>query len=642
MASVFLSYARDDVAKARSVALALEKAGHSVWWDRHIKGGAQYSKEIEAALKAADAVVVLWSEQSVDSAWVRDEAAAGRDSGRLVPVKLDQTEPPLGFRQYQTIDLSGWRGRGKPPTLETLLEAVESISGAPAQSPVGGVTPASRASPMRMRLGLIVAAIALVTLAALTFWRPWQTNKNVPVVAVGPANPNPAASALARDLLVKLGSLRSAKAGSLRLVEYRREGSKAADLLIQADANGDARQGQVTLALLDGRDQTLLWSKEFQPPQGNAADLEQQLAYTAARVLDCAVEGINAGGRRLDQQTLTLYLNGCAQHAELIGSDPTEVVPIYLQVTDRAPWFKPAWAKLLSAETAIGSPSGSAEIKAMAARVRAHIAQARKLDPTMAEAVLAEGTLLPKTALIEKVRLIDRAILKQPDNPNLLAARSSLRGLVGRWNDAIRDARRASELEPLSPAFRHAYILALAYGGQAETAFKELAKAERLWPGASNMTDARFRLHFRYGDPKEALRLLRTGLANAPPSSEVILIAKTNPNAENVERAKTLIRNAVQRYPNMATGPLQAYADFGIENELHEVFSRWGRFEPGTLSVLFRPAFRNFQKDPRFMQLAARSGLIVYWRETGQWPDFCFDPDLPYDCKVEAAKIAAK
>ena len=56
MTSVFLSYDRDDSAKARSIALALEKAGHPVWWDRHIKGGAEYSNETEAALKAADAV----------------------------------------------------------------------------------------------------------------------------------------------------------------------------------------------------------------------------------------------------------------------------------------------------------------------------------------------------------------------------------------------------------------------------------------------------------------------------------------------------------------------------------------------------------------------------------------------------------
>ena len=81
MASVFLSYDRDDAAKARAIADALEQAGLTVWWDFHIKGGAEFNKEIERALAEADAVVVLWSEEAIQSAWVRDEAAAGRDRG---------------------------------------------------------------------------------------------------------------------------------------------------------------------------------------------------------------------------------------------------------------------------------------------------------------------------------------------------------------------------------------------------------------------------------------------------------------------------------------------------------------------------------------------------------------------------------
>jgi hypothetical protein len=111
MASVFLSYDRDDASRARSIAVALEKAGHSVWWDLHVRGGSEYAKVIEGALKAADAVVVLWSANAVESAWVRDEAAAGRDSQRLIPVSLDGVEAPLGFRQFQTINLGPARRR---------------------------------------------------------------------------------------------------------------------------------------------------------------------------------------------------------------------------------------------------------------------------------------------------------------------------------------------------------------------------------------------------------------------------------------------------------------------------------------------------------------------------------------------------
>jgi hypothetical protein len=41
------------------------------------------------------------------------------------------------------------------------------------------------------------------------------------------------------------------------------------------------------------------------------------------------------------------------------------------------------------------------------------------------------------------------------------------------------------------------------------------------------------------------------------------------------------------------------------------------------------------------MQITARAGLVAFWRKTGEWPDFCFEPGLPYDCKKEAAKLAA-
>src|SRR5207248_3226358 len=125
MASVFLSYDHEDAQRAAPIAATLEKAGHSVWWDRHIHGGAEYNSEIEGAVERAAAVVVLWSERSVRSAWVRDEAAEGRDGGKLVPVSIDGTKPPMGFRQYQTIHLASGRGNKHAGTFSELLRAVE-------------------------------------------------------------------------------------------------------------------------------------------------------------------------------------------------------------------------------------------------------------------------------------------------------------------------------------------------------------------------------------------------------------------------------------------------------------------------------------------------------------------------------------
>jgi tetratricopeptide (TPR) repeat protein len=148
MASVFLSYAREDAAKAKTLAEALEKAGHDVWWDRHIRSGSEFSGEIQTALNSAQVVLVLWSRASVGSEWVRDEATEGRDSGRLLPVALDASKAPLGFRQRQSIDMADWNGRGPPQNIDRLLHALD------ANTAIGAPNAADRSSfaePLRRR-----------------------------------------------------------------------------------------------------------------------------------------------------------------------------------------------------------------------------------------------------------------------------------------------------------------------------------------------------------------------------------------------------------------------------------------------------------------------------------------------------------
>jgi adenylate cyclase len=129
MARVFLSYARENAGEAQQLAESIGAAGHHVWWDRHVHGGLRFADEIDRELKEAEVVVVLWSQESVGSGWVRDEAAEGRDSGRLVPVALDACKPPLGFRQHQTLDLSGGIASGESKTMDELLHAIASTAG---------------------------------------------------------------------------------------------------------------------------------------------------------------------------------------------------------------------------------------------------------------------------------------------------------------------------------------------------------------------------------------------------------------------------------------------------------------------------------------------------------------------------------
>jgi len=134
LAKIFLSYARDDADSAKQIAERISDAGHEVWWDRHLHGGSRFVNEIDRALKDAEAVVVLWSSSSVESAWVQDEAAEGRDSGRLVPVSLGSAKPPLGFRQFHTIALGATAGEVGAEAVRDLLDAISRTCGSARES----------------------------------------------------------------------------------------------------------------------------------------------------------------------------------------------------------------------------------------------------------------------------------------------------------------------------------------------------------------------------------------------------------------------------------------------------------------------------------------------------------------------------
>ncbi len=183
---LFVSYSRSDLDRARPVIALLEQAGFDAWWDGRLEGGENYLQTTENALETADCVVVLWSATSTQSHWVRDEAQRGRERGCLVPLTIDGTIAPLGFRQFQLLDVSDWDGSPESTEAVRILVAVRAKAGgqsdaspvaptpvlptsvsAPAQTPVQ--TPAFALSRRTLMVGGVGAVAAAGTLGAWQF-----------------------------------------------------------------------------------------------------------------------------------------------------------------------------------------------------------------------------------------------------------------------------------------------------------------------------------------------------------------------------------------------------------------------------------------------------------------------------------------
>lgn len=168
---IFVSYSRKDEEQVHPIVEALEKAGYSVFWDRHIRAGNAWETPLREKLRAARCVIVVWSERSVESQWVKIEASVARENGTMVPVCLDDVDPPDEYRDIQAARL----GDGPQRFLELLAGVRERLQRSRDAPPgVAPVTP-SRLPSVRRRL-VFDAPAATVLFVALAAWLPHESS----------------------------------------------------------------------------------------------------------------------------------------------------------------------------------------------------------------------------------------------------------------------------------------------------------------------------------------------------------------------------------------------------------------------------------------------------------------------------------
>jgi len=151
MSDIFLSYAREDLERARQLAEALARKGWDVFWDRTIPTGSNWRSFISKKLEEANCVVVVWSKASVGSNYVIEEAESGLERNALFPVLLETVRLPLGFRQVHAEDISVWDGSENFPAFQKLLRDLETFL-ARARS----ITPDKSGQPYRATLTALV------------------------------------------------------------------------------------------------------------------------------------------------------------------------------------------------------------------------------------------------------------------------------------------------------------------------------------------------------------------------------------------------------------------------------------------------------------------------------------------------------
>src|SRR5215475_4807104 len=131
MSDIFISYKREDRAIARKLANALESEGWSVWWDPKLRAGDDFDEVIAKVLDESRCVIVLWSQMSLKSKYVRAEAAEALEQEKLVPVAIENVTLPFRYKRLDTPKLLNWDGSSESAEFCKLVDDITEIIGPP-------------------------------------------------------------------------------------------------------------------------------------------------------------------------------------------------------------------------------------------------------------------------------------------------------------------------------------------------------------------------------------------------------------------------------------------------------------------------------------------------------------------------------
>jgi TolB-like protein len=639
MADVFISYARATEAEAVAMTEALRAAGISVWRDDSLPAHRPYADVIEEHLRAAKAVLVLWSAEATKSQWVRAEADLARHLGTLVQLNLDGAHLPLPFNQIPAVNLIGWRGNTAAPAWQEVLDAIAALRGGPAPvpAPVSHAAPSGHsggAAPVRPREALLTVL-------------PFNNLSNDPDLTYF-------SDGVSEEILYTVGAIEGLRVvGRASSFQFRGADKSVRNVAEALGAthvlDGSVRRAgdrvRIHVELVDTHTQATLWSDRYDRSLTDIFALQDEIAAAVATALNRQFAPTRTA-IAVDPQAYDLYLRARAVYAQdLDWEAQSKAVHLLESVVEKAPDFAHAWGLLgmyHRGEKAIAAARRSLEI-----------------DPECATGLVALAMTKPRFAEhADKLDLARRAYERAPDEQAVAGTYVLLLVSIGHLGKAEAISAERMTRDPLSPLIGGGH--AMIFRSQRRHA-EAVALADSIVAAHPEAGYARFiraLIALFDGDIEEAERITAAAAATGQvlPLQVLLMFMRTvaamEPDMRRTVVEQFLNRDAPTSYlvdiclaaalgeKELALGHLLAVIREG--RALEFTADNDGRAAGNDVAIttgFFMPNGEPLRDDPRFAEICVRLGLFDCWQQLGEWPDCA--RELPYDLRAECARVAA-
>ncbi|MGE0743206.1 MAG: adenylate/guanylate cyclase domain-containing protein [Hyphomonadaceae bacterium] len=421
---------------------------------------------------------------------------------------------------------------------------------------------------------------------------------------------------------------------------------------------------RVAVQMTDATSGVVLWSERYDGEKADAFALEDDIALKVAHSLKQTLTQSERASHPIDPAAYELYLR--ARQIWLMLSDiEEEHAEILLErCVNLAPEFAPGWAALASVRAfllprdrdLIGQPAHNAAVQAAE--------RALEIDPDCAQAFAALSLLKPAFGdYAEKIRLVNEALKRTPNDPSLHVARAAWLYGVGRIGEAAKALEIASRLDPLGPAVEGLRASLMTARGDIDTALEIVSAAWARWPDSpftwymmwvtlcvARRPDEAAALMAKGAPPKRGvgerdIAVLRSyvTLLRLPPEQQrgaCDMLLSSLANGDGPLPLSTCLVAAGYGCADHTFDVIESALARGrpLKPDMHEAFGM-ARAQ-ASLQLFVNAGGAPLWASQRFPRLAARLGLAQYWIDTDKWPD-CAD-QVEYDFRALCAEAVAE
>jgi len=371
----------------------------------------------------------------------------------------------------------------------------------------------------------------------------------------------------------------------------------------------------VDAELVDVSRQSQLWGEQYSRKLADILAIQDDIsrAITDHLRIELAGKGSQPPAKHdtENSEAYQLYLRGRYYWNKRTPEGVKKGLEYFQQAIDKDPGYALAYAGVADSYAVGGGAYLGLSAQEARPRAKAAAMKAIAIDSSLAEAhtTLADGLFyydwdFPKAE--EEFRL---AIAANPNYPTAHQWYTEYLYGMGRTDEAIAEAKRAQELDPLSPAISGSVATALYYARKYDESIEQSKKTLLLDP---NFATAHWDLAYAYREKKmypeqaaEAETAMRlTGDASA---ADALAEAYKKSGYKGFLEAAL---NGVKNSPDRVFSAAVLYAALGKNDDaMNSLEKGFAVHQGGMVTLKVNPAFDSMRSDPRFQALLRRMNL---------------------------------